>query len=548
MATKLERNQYPAGLGPGDFKCYGPAATKDTEFNGSRMADMGCFQQEGVDSNKYYHACMCTDPSGVWYLYVQYGRVGAGSPSFQFTKCSSEAECQKAYNDQCAEKNTKRGEWTTIGGLKLFRPANDSKGKPKDLYVVRDLAKRDVGLPDAKNIVSASVQATAVTKVVKGGKTKKASFRCDAESTKLMKDLQGGAVTFTRSNIQGGTIPSQSACDGGRDIIQNVLQRIAIVGPDVKKQIADHQIRQLSYTLYGMIPKIKPLHCPEEEWILSDYTTNARRQSNIDIWKQDIDAFEAALKSGDIEEVVEGEDPFSSMPHVTLEHILPSSDMGKWLLDWWPKASRNRHAGVGNMRIHKMWKVEREGDLKTLQDFQCGLHKDIKGKKWNEERPLHQQTKSRPDLTSDQKDLYWETNTALTFHGTRTVNVPGILRENLRLPKTLVGVVITGAMFGPGLYFADDWRKSNGYTSDPGSYWCGGSGAVAGRRAFMFACDTVMGHPHVADGPHGYVGPPKGSHCVFGKGGHSRVQNNEWIVFERNRNALRYLIEYSTRD
>jgi poly [ADP-ribose] polymerase len=126
------------------------------------------------------------------------------------------------------------------------------------------------------------------------------------------------------------------------------------------------------------------------------------------------------------------------------------------------------------------------------------------------------------------------------------VNVSGILREALRLPKQLVGVVITGAMFGPGLYFADDWKKSAGYTSLTNSYWSGGSGAVKGRDAFMFAADVVLGSPYVAPKWGGYTSPPKGHHCVFGKAGDSGVQNNEFIIYSPNQNRLRYLAEFTT--
>lgn len=132
----------------------------------------------------------------------------------------------------------------------------------------------------------------------------------------------------------------------------------------------------------------------------------------------------------------------------------------------------------------------------------------------------------------------------MVFHGTRSVNVPGILRENLRLPKQLVGVVITGAMFGGGLYWADDWKKSAGYTSGY-SRWGGGSGSVSGRHAFMFIADTALGNPFVAPGPRGYTEPPRGHHCVFGKANVSQVMNNEFITFDRSQHQLRYLVEFS---
>jgi hypothetical protein len=79
----------------------------------------------------------------------------------------------------------------------------------------------------------------------------------------------------------------------------------------------------------------------------------------------------------------------------------------------------------------------------------------------------------------------------------------------LRLPKQLVGVAINGAAFGPGIYWADDWRKSAGYCSLGGSYWVRGSGGIQNRGAFMFTADVVLGMPwlcsalrrlHVAQG------------------------------------------------
>jgi poly [ADP-ribose] polymerase len=150
-------------------------------------------------------------------------------------------------------------------------------------------------------------------------------------------------------------------------------------------------------------------------------------------------------------------------------------------------------------------------------------------------------------LETAERKRYKDSNTALLFHGTRSVNVRGIMRESLRLPKQLVGVVITGAMFGPGLYFADDWKKSAGYTSMSNSYWSRGSGAVKSRGAFMFAVDTVLGQPHVADRAHGFTAPPKKHHCVYGKAGHSGVQNNEFIVFDAQQHQLKYLIEFETK-
>ena len=205
-------------------------------------------------------------------------------------------------------------------------------------------------------------------------------------------------------------------------------------------------------------------------------------------------------------------------------------------------ADANRHSYIGDMQIRNLWQINRnpdKGKLKVVQD------RIIKGKTKITERALFQQ-QTRADVPTDERKRFNDSNTALLFHGTRSVNVRGIMKEALRLPKTLVGVVITGAMFGPGLYFADDWKKSAGYTSLQNSYWSRGSGAVSNRGAFMFAMDVVLGNPFIPPGAHGYTEPPDGHHCVFGRAGASSVQNNEYIVFDTSQQKIRYLAEFET--
>lgn len=525
--TKLDRCTWPAGMSAKDFKCHGPVATKNTEFSGTKMFDGGCMQQEEVDSNKYYHCCMVTDSAGKWYVYVEYGRVGATRPQFQVYVCASEAEAQKAYETQCAEKNTKRGEFKKVGGLDLFRPKVG-----KDVYVVQQLASRSFGLPDAKNITAAGVTKVA-TVDPKATTPKKATYRCDEKTTKLWRDLLGGAVTYARTTIQGGTIPTEAALDAGIQMLEAAKRRLVVVGDDEAKQVADSDLKQITYALYSSIPKIKPLGVAESAWILS--------KNNVMGWEQDIAAFRTALQAGTVEEIAH-DDPLAHVP-VDMEWINPTSDLGKWLMKWWPAATKNRH-GYGPMKIKNLWKLRRHGDEARLKDALESTLKEMP-KTWNNERPLHQE-KERFDLSPELRKLYWEANCGLTFHGTRSVNVPGIVSTDLRFPAELVGVVITGAMFGPGSYFADDWMKSAGYTSLRGSYWSGGGGSVKDRHAFMFAVDTIFGNPHVASGPHGYTKPPQGHHCVFGKAGKSQVQNNEWIVYRKGRHNLRYLAEFDT--
>ena len=58
MATKLAKSTFPSGHAPEDFQYFGPPATKDDAFDGTMVADLGCFKQDDVDSNKFYHGAV----------------------------------------------------------------------------------------------------------------------------------------------------------------------------------------------------------------------------------------------------------------------------------------------------------------------------------------------------------------------------------------------------------------------------------------------------------------------------------------------------------
>lgn len=545
MSTKLDKGVYPENSGPNDFQCFGPPAMHDGEFENCKIADMGSFSQDEKDSNKYYHAAIVKHrTSGNIYVYFEWGRVGATTPQFQFVKCDTEAEAQKEFADQCHSKNDKRGVWQTIAGEKTLT------AKPgKDVYLVRQLATRSTGLPDAKTIKyteDSKKPAAPADKPAKGDKVKaKPAVRVDQYTSKLLSDLMGGTITYTRGSMADASLPTQGAIDRARNLLTEAQKRLVVVGDNINDQVADRELRDYSGELYRRIPKKKAVGTPDTVWILN--------QSNILAWQQDLDAFESALM-GHAETEADHVDPYQGLP-ISMEWIDPKSDLGKFLYFWWPKASANRHYYLKDMKIKNIWKVDRNGDGAKLTAAQDRAMNELQKTKV-EDRPLFQPSE-RLDVLDGERKLYQDTNTALLFHGTRSVNVTGILNTNFRLPAQLVGVQITGAMFGGGIYFADDWRKSAGYTSIRGSIWSQGAGAVRGREAFMFACDVVLGQPHIAPGPRGFTGPPKGNHSIFGMGRvhgdfvakhknkSSGVENNEWIVFQTHQTRLRYLAEFS---
>lgn len=548
MATKLDRDTYPDKSAAADFQCFGPPATKDGDFEQVKICDLGCFTQDGKDSNKYYHAAVVQHrTSKKWFAYFEWGRTGATSPSFQFTACANEQEAHRVFASQLHSKNDSRGEWVTIAGLRTLRARAG-----KDCYLVRPMATRSTGLPDARSIKinegaradkgakkpdeAAAAEAKDNSKSAGKGKkkvaaTKKKAPAADEPTLKLLRDLSVATIAYTRGSMADASLPTQNAIDEARQILGEAQKRLTKVGDDVKKQLKDKNLMEMTSLMYSRIPKKKVLRAKPEEWLLS--------KDNILVWQNDLDAFESALYATDIDQ---GEKDFNPLEELNLhmEWISPTSTLGKTLNTWWPKATGNRHSYIKDMKILNLWQVHRHDDKGRLETAQDAI---LKTKPVIDERALYQM-KTRKDVEKSEVKRFADSNTALLFHGTRSVNVRGIMKEALRMPKELVGVVITGAMFGPGLYFADDWKKSAGYTSLNNSYWSRGSGAVAGRGAFMFAMDVAMGRPFVAPKAHGYVGPPDGHHSVFGKAEVSGVQNNEFIVFDPAQQRIRYLAEF----
>lgn len=536
MAKKLERNTFPTGHGPNDFKCFGPPALKDGEFHGTKICDMGCFMQEEVDSNKYYHGSIVqSNNNQQWYVYFEYGRVGAKNPSFQFVECSSPAEAENEYSKQLESKNIKRGTWENHAVLgKRLVPRIDSKGKPQDLYIVRPQHTRSTGLPAAKTITAGTDHLDQTKLKTNGnGKTKtkkKVTHNVDPQTTSLMRDLNVATVNYTQTQMADAALPTQHALNDARAILQEALRQISNIGDSINDQVNDRELKQLTRDIYGIIPKIKDRGAAPETWILS--------QNNILRWQQDIDAFESALYAVDISEIDTQENPMGDLP-LTMEWISPKSDLGEFLYQWWPNATRNVHGHIGKLTPKNIWKLDRHGDARKLTDYQ----EKVTSTRWTTpERPLHQP--KRIDLGRDEAKLYAKSGTYLLAHGSRSVNLTGIMRFSLRLPKQLVGVVITGSAFGCGVYFADDIKKSAGYTSLRGSYWSGGSGGIRGRGAFMFVADVCLGKPYVTPGSRPFTSAPSGHHSVFAKAGFSGVQNNEFITYDTDSLKLRYLVEF----
>ncbi|MGI9471749.1 MAG: WGR domain-containing protein [Rubripirellula sp.] len=519
---KLPRDTYPEGSIAKDFVCYGPAATKDGELESVRICDLGCFAQDGKDSNKYYHGAVVQHrKSKNWYTYFEWGRTGARTCCFQFIACQCETDARATFAKQLHAKNDKRGEWVTIAGIRTLRAK-----KGKDCYLVRPMATRTTGLPDARNIKVGRKSPPS------NSKPATPENEGDPVTMKLLRDMRVATIRYTRQSMADSSVPTQVAVDEARTILDEARTRIAEIDDDVDSQVGDRKLMQLTRLMFSRIPRKKRVGAAPLTWMLT--------QNNIQDWHDDLDAFESALHAVDIE-LHPHADILGEM-NLEMEWIDPASKVGKSLYKWWPDATAHRHQRMKQMSIKNLWAVNQRASGDVIPKAQQRI---LKGKLGETETPRHQ-PRTRVDVPVKQRGDYKDSNTALLLHGTRSVNVNAILRESLRMPETLVAVALTGAKFGPGIYFSDDWKKAADYTNAKGSAEAGKRGAVKGRHAFMFAADVVLGRPHVAKCIQGFTKPPRGHHSVFGKAGHSGVDDNEFVVYKTDQSKLRYLIEFKT--
>ena len=133
----------------------------------------------------------------------------------------------------------------------------------------------------------------------------------------------------------------------------------------------------------------------------------------------------------------------------------------------------------------------------------------------------------------------------LLFHGSRNENWWSIIQSGLLLRPT--NAVITGKMFGFGIYYAPKARKSLGYTSLSGSYWANGNS----NSGFMALMNVAYGKPYDVysfDSKYHSFDYDKlqkncpGANCLHAHAG-SMLRNDEIIVYKEEQCTIKYLVE-----
>lgn len=362
--------------------------------------------------------------------------------------------------------------------------------KIKKGYREIELAQSTTGSEKAKELVDVSA-----IKPKSPRSSKKSSLHPDIqEFVRQIFDEAGKKLNqFVRGNVDSkGASPlgklSKRQISKGRSLLQDISNIITI-----NSSVTIDDVINLSNEYYSNIPKSFGSRVNPSDIAIRTLDEIAEQ---MDILK----FYEDSLRMGDIIYDVSNIDKQYKSLKSKIE-ILPNTDKMYKKLEDYVRNSESHHHGV-QLEVRRIF---------TIKQNNAPEFDDSVG------------------------------NKRLLFHGTRTANMPGILSSYLKLPTQLKGVHITGAMFGPGIYFADNSTKSSQYS-------CSRFGGTANRydTAFMFVSEVALGKVYEVEDSHYFLKPPKGYSSVKGVAGNSLL-HNEYIIYKENQHELKYIIEFKPR-
>lgn len=182
------------------------------------------------------------------------------------------------------------------------------------------------------------------------------------------------------------------------------------------------------------------------------------------------------------------------------------------------------------IKVHYATDKQKEEVLRHLSD-------NLKAKVKNVYRVIHPEHKARFNQYLEKNNIK---KVKQLWHGSRNQNWLSIIDNGLLLNPN---AIITGKMFGQGIYFAPSSQKSWGYTSAYNSYWARGSSDTC----FMGLYAVAYGKPLNVSAPHSYTQKSlkeQNANCVHAHAG-SYLKNDEIIFYDESAILLNYIVEFS---
>lgn len=177
-----------------------------------------------------------------------------------------------------------------------------------------------------------------------------------------------------------------------------------------------------------------------------------------------------------------------------------------------------------------------EANEKQKEQVMRALDESLHGKVKNIYRVINREQQTRFDTYLKEHDIK---KVKQLWHGSRNENWLSIIINGLLLKPN---AIITGKMFGNGIYFAPKSTKSWNYTSFRNTYWAKGNSDMA----FMALYATAYGTPLDCACAHPYTKreiESQGCNCVHAHAG-SQLRNDEIIYYDEAAMTINYIVEF----
>ncbi|PWA03341.1 hypothetical protein BB558_000522 [Smittium angustum] len=449
------------------------------------------------NNNKFYYAELCEDQDEVL---VRYGRVGNNGVEHRYKgglkKFESllRAKRNKGYKDAMIEE--------TVGESGVEVQHNVIETALNEINYKDDLSKELVKTISSKNVHKIT-GSTSIMFDSKDGlfKTPLGVIQRTGveQAINLLAELEKVLPKYLELRDKKPNVDTEVKKGKKRDAGGKVLRTLK--NPSDTLEFIESKMFDLNEQYFVIIPN-KVKNARDIEHLLFSQKAIDEQKATCDALLETLDLIDDLKKKNQEKSNNVGSPTFS----VEIEHVKDETLFA--LVNQLFESNKNPVHGYNNnkARILKIYKIKLESQQQAFE-------------KRKEKK-----------------------NVNLLWHGTRTENLLSIMSKGLLLPK-LSPAQKKGAMFGDGVYFANQSTKSLNYCD--GGLWTQDSNES--DTIYMFLASVNTGNSFVPSGPVSSP-PPEGYDSYWAKAGKSGVINDEIIVFSADQVRLDYILEIERKN
>jgi len=460
-----------------------------SKYDVVRIATLNKTDLSGGNNKFYVIEAHVADNNGSsqYRLYSRYGRVGAHGVEEERWPAQNRAALDEAFDSLLGEKTSKRKGYVEV------KLAQTSVGSSvANTQVLSDDVKKDKLVTEDSDKAAPTITIDAVTA--------KLVDRLFTEAGQAVRaQLSGTLGTSTKNPL--GTLTLGQIHEGERII--GLIQALLAKKPSLVDSI-DRRVLDLSNQFYSAIPQV-----------MDKRPTTRQGKAAMDTWLKGMalnnakildDKQELLELLSDVEGLVSGfatNDAAKRYQEIGCKYEVVDRGDPSWKrVNDYVQGARGSNHNWG-CKVVNLWRLNVKGQERHVKTM----------KEVGNVKPL--------------------------FHGSRPANILGICKHGLLLRPP--GAIVTGSMFGNGLYFADSSSKSEQY-----SFGRFGGGSGRGNTYFMFVADVALGKiKEYLSAQMSLTRPPRGYDSVMGKKG-PNLYHNEFIIYTLSQHILQYLIEFQT--